>query len=46
MLGRKEVYEKNFCLPEKKEKQRLVPTFPLLPALDTKVMSDTVAVIS
>ena len=46
MLGRKEGYEKNFCLPEKKEKQRLVPTFPLLPALDTKVMSDAVAVIS
>ena len=45
-MGRKEVYEKNFCLPEKKEKQRLVPTFPLLPALDTKVMSDAVAVIS
>ena len=38
--------KKHFCLPEKKEKQRVVPTFSLLPAPDTKVMPDTVAVIS
>lgn len=46
MSGRKEVFEKNFCLPEKEEKQRLMPTFPLFTALDTKVMSDAMAVIS
>jgi len=38
-------FGENFCFPDRKENQKLVPTFPLLLALDTEVMFGAVVVI-